>query len=328
MSGGMKPRGGLTRRQVVAGASAAALTRGCSRQRTPRVKPRVCILKASYGNGLADAIRRLLQEHKAGVRGKHVLLKPNLVEFDPETAINTHPALVAAVLDACRALGAASVRIAEGPGHRRPTLELAEAAGYFAAIPDFESLFTDLNLDDVTQVRLPRSAPGLETVYFPKTVLRSGLILSLAKLKTHHWAGVTLSMKNLFGLVPGAVYGWPKNVLHWAGIEDSILAINSVFPNVFAIVDGIEGMEGNGPIQGRRKHAGVVVGGADRVAVDATCCRVMGIDPRRVRYLEEAAGAGQTIEENVVQTGEPVASVSTPFALMPEFRSIRLQRAS
>jgi uncharacterized protein (DUF362 family) len=269
-------------------------------------------------------MRRLVAEHKLDVRGRRVLLKPNLVEFDPGAAINTHPVFVLAVLEAFRALGAADVRIAEGPGHRRPTLDLADAAGYFQTVPDFERFFTDLNLDEVAQVPLPRPARGLRSLYLARTALDCDLLVSLPKMKTHHWVGVTLGMKNLFGLVPGAVYGWPKNVLHWAGIDESIVAVNSAVPRTFTIVDGIEGMEGNGPIQGRRKFAGVIVGGADRVAVDATCCRIMGIDPRKIGHLSMAETQGQTMEANVRQIGEPIRSVRTAFDLLPDFRSIRL----
>jgi uncharacterized protein (DUF362 family) len=49
----------------------------------------------------------------------------------------------------------------------------------------------------------------------PRTVLEADFLVSLPKIKVHHWAGVTLSMKNIFGVVPGARYGWPKNILHW-----------------------------------------------------------------------------------------------------------------
>jgi uncharacterized protein (DUF362 family) len=297
---------------------------GCSRRPRPGSEPRVSIVRANYGQDLPDKLRRLLSDHKVEVRGKRVVLKPNLVEFDPGAAINTHPLLVLAALEAFRALGAADVRIAEGPGHRRPTLDLAEAAGYYQTVPGFESIFTDLNLDEVSQVRLPRPAPRLDSLYLPRTALECDLLVSLPKMKTHHWVGVTLGMKNLFGLVPGAVYGWPKNVLHWAGIDESIVAVNSSFQRVFTIVDGIEGMEGNGPIQGRRKYAGVIVGGGDRVAVDATCCRIMGIDPRKIRYLRLAEDRGQTEEANVRQSGEPIRGVQTSFELLPEFRSIRI----
>ena len=83
----------------------------------------------------------------------------------------------------------------------------------------------------------------------------------------------------LFGIVPGSCYGWPKNVLAWAGIDRAILDINAVARPDFAIVDGIVGMEGNGPNQGTPKASGVLILGSDPVAVDATCCRVMGLLP-------------------------------------------------
>jgi uncharacterized protein (DUF362 family) len=107
--------------------------------------------------------------------------------------------LVHAALEAFRALGAAEVRIAEGPGHRRGTLDLADAAGYFETIPKFEDFFTDLNLDDVSRVLLHAPFSNLSSVYFPNTALAADLLVSLPKMKTHHWVGATLSMKNFFG---------------------------------------------------------------------------------------------------------------------------------
>jgi hypothetical protein len=77
-------------------------------------------------------------------------------------------------------------------------------------------------------------------------------------------------MKNLFGLMPGTVYGWPKNVLHMAGIESSILDIVATVRPHLAIVDGIVGMEGDGPILGDPRAAGVLVMGTSFPAVDAT----------------------------------------------------------
>jgi len=67
----------------------------------------------------------------------------------------------------------------------------------------------------------------------------------MPKIKTHHWAGVTLSLKNMFGIVPGTKYGWPKNLLHWSGIHESILDICATVPIHFVIADGITAMEGN-----------------------------------------------------------------------------------
>jgi len=281
---------------------------------------------ATYSENLYDLVRRIIADHALDVRGKRVVLKPNLVEFDAHTVINTNPKLVHAALEAFRAAGAADVRIAEGPGHRRVTLDLANASGYFATVPNFESLFTDLNLDETKKLDLVRPQSKLQSLYLPQTILGCDLLVSMPKLKTHHWAGATLSMKNLFGVVPGGVYGWPKNVLHWAGIHQCIADLYTLFPRTFAIVDGIVGMEGNGPIQGTPRNAGVVVAGASPVAVDATCCRIMGLDPARIGYLQLTAGAQNLGQELIPQHGERIESVATSFAVLPELTGLRLSR--
>jgi uncharacterized protein (DUF362 family) len=146
----------------------------------------------------------------------------------------------------------------------------------------------------------------------------------MPKLKTHHWAGVTLSLKNMFGIVPGSCYGWPKNALHWAGLTRSILDINSTVRPDFAIVDGIVGMEGNGPIQGSPKPCGVLVLGNDPVAVDATCARVMGLAPERIDYLAHAGLLlGHLQTEKIFQFGEEIEAVRTPFAVTAPFRHLQ-----
>jgi uncharacterized protein (DUF362 family) len=318
----------VTRRKFLVASAGAATLAGCGGPREALRPARVSVVRAaSYSQEIYGTVRRILAEqgfnrNGLNVRGRRVVLKPNLVEFEPNGCINTHPVLVHAALEAFRALGA-DVRIAEGPGHRRGTLDMADAAGYFETIPDFENVFTDLNVDDVSPVTIPRPVSRLRKLYLPQTVLGCDLLVSMPKMKTHHWAGATLSMKNLFGVVPGGVYGWPKNVLHWAGIHESIADLHSLFPTKFAIVDGIVGMEGNGPIQGRPKAAGVIVSGDDPIAVDATCCRIMKIDPSRVDYLRLAGGAQAAAEQRIEQTGERVETVATAFDLLPQLRWLR-----
>lgn len=321
---------GLTRREWVAAAVSGAAMVSCAKQpaqpkaTTPAV---VSIVSAPvYDQGLYDTVRRIVEMHGLVVRGRSVVLKPNLVEFEPGSSINTHPMLVHAAYEAFHALGAGSVRIAEGPGHRRNTLDLADAAGYFKLIPQFDDLFVDLNVDDVSRVRPRRQFSRLSKVYLPNTALGADLLVSMPKMKTHHWVGATLSMKNLFGVVPGGIYGWPKNVLHWAGIEECIADLHGWFPRQFALVDGIIGMEGNGPIQGVAKPAGVLVAGREPVAVDATCCRIMKIDPSKIGYLRLAGDkTGCLMENNVRQIAEPIAAVATAFDLIPEFQRVRLE---
>jgi len=187
--------------------------------------------------------------------------------------------------------------------------------------------FVDLNVDDVERVPLKTHASRLKELYLPKTALGVDFLVSMPKLKTHHWAGVTLSLKNMFGIVPGSCYGWPKNVLHWAGIDRAILDINAAARPDFAIVDGIVGMEGNGPIQGMPKASGVLVFGTDPVAVDATCCRIMGLIPERVKYLSGAGTLlGHVKSDKIQQLGEGIASVRMPFAVLDAFRAISEQQ--
>jgi uncharacterized protein (DUF362 family) len=307
-------------------AAGAAVTAGCGSAPDGTVtrpgKSAVFLAKASsYSENLEDIIRRGVTACGLVVKGKSVLLKPNLVEYDAATCINTHVAVLAAARAVFQAMGAASVRIGEGPGHRRDTIFLAEEADYRQGIEKFDASFVDLNRDDVTFVKDVSPRGGL---YLPNTALGADLIVSVAKMKTHHWAGATLSMKNFFGLTPGAVYGWPKNELHHIGIPQAILGLNKIFSRSFGIVDGIVGMEGNGPVQGTPKHSGVLAMGDNLPALDATCCRIMGIDPEKLEYLRLAREIGHVEEDRIEQRGETIAGVRTPFHLIEEFQHVRL----
>jgi uncharacterized protein (DUF362 family) len=313
---------GLNRREFLAGSTAGLTLDACSqRSAARREEPVSLIRQPDYSQDLYGELRRVLSEHRLHLRGKRVLLKPNLVEFEPDTPINTHPLLVHAALEAFLAMGA-EVVIGEGPGHRRNTLDMAEAAGYFKTIPRFEEIFTDLNLDRVTELRLEHPHSRMRSIYLAQSATACDLLVSMPKMKTHHWVGATLSMKNLFGTVSGGVYGWPKNMLHWAGIAECVADLYHTLPKHFAIVDGIVGMEGNGPIQGTPKRAGVVAVGRDLAAVDAICCQIMGIDPLRIEYLKLAVGDVGRLVKSIKQIGEPLDSVRTPFALLPEWRAV------
>jgi Domain of unknown function (DUF362) len=97
-----------------------------------------------------------------------------------------------------------------------------------------ETLF--LQMSESGAVDKPAVAP---IGFGVSTVLEADFLVSMPKIKTHHWAGVTLSMKNMFGVVPGARYGWPKNVLHWKGIQESILDLCATVPIHFVIAERV-----------------------------------------------------------------------------------------
>jgi uncharacterized protein (DUF362 family) len=331
------PRKGFTRRDfLITGLGGAALA-ACGLYLWPKLfgpawREQTFIGRVpDYHADIAAVIRDGFKElgvSPVEIRGKRILLKPNLVETDPGAIhINTHPAVVYGASQAFYQLGAAKVIVAEGPGHCRDTLLLLEESGLADVLWQDRIPFIDLNYDEVYSTRNIGRYSSLARLTFPETLRQVDWVVSLAKLKTHHWAGVTLSMKNLFGVMPGLYYGWPKNVLHYAGINGAILDIVCALKPQFAIVDGIVGMEGDGPIMGSPKPVGVLVMGRNLPAVDATCARIMGIDPYRVRYLAEAWRLGPVSEKEIVQIGENLASVRTDFKLLdniPAHRGLRL----
>jgi uncharacterized protein (DUF362 family) len=294
-----------------------------------RPPSRVAIRSVSaYRADLRDVILETLGEFKLGVKGKSVLLKPNFVGADPDGVMNTHPAVVAAARECFLHLGASSVLVGEGPALERDTEAIVEAIGLREYLGRLEGAFVDLNVDEVRLVPLRTRASRLKKLYLPTAVLRADFVVSMPKLKTHHWAGVTLSLKNMFGIVPGRCYGWPKNILHWAGISRSILDLNSTVRPDFAIVDGITGMEGDGPLEGKPKASGILVMGDDAVSVDGTCARAMGLLPERIGYLERASlFLGNLKEEKIQQIGESLARVAQPFAVVPEFEHLKVKEA-
>jgi len=124
--------------------------------------------------------------------------------------------------------------------------------------------------------------------------------VSMPKVKTHHWTGVTLSMKNMFGIVPGCRYGWPKNVLHWAGIHESVLDICATVRPHFVIADAIIAMEGDGPLNGTPKTMNTVLLGDDPVAADSALVRLMGQQTGRIAHIREAGRFIGNIDEAAI----------------------------
>jgi uncharacterized protein (DUF362 family) len=292
------------------------------------------IIKAKdYSVDLASIIKTGLQASGVSeqeIKGKRILLKPNLVEpLRGAGHINTHPLVVRGAIEAFKSLGASSVLVAEGPGLYRDTYLVLEESGISSILTEDRIPFIDLNYDAwFTTPNLSRST-NLNSLTLPATLKKVDWIVSMPKMKTHHWAGVTLSMKNLFGVMPGLFYGWPKNVFHVEGIEQSILDIYRAIKPHFAIVDGIVGMEGDGPIMGTPKNAGVIVMGRNLPAVDATCCRIMGINPSKVSYLAKAENTfGPIRDADIIQRGEAIITVRTNFELLDMIHAQRGLRLS
>jgi uncharacterized protein (DUF362 family) len=252
-------------------------------------------------------------------RGRRVLLKPNLVE--PSRLIRhmtTHPAMIIAAAEAFAGWGAA-VSVGEAPGHIRDTQFALQESGVREALKDGGFRFADLNYEDVAWRANQGGFSALPGIYFPRSVVEADFVVSLPKLKTHHWVGFTASMKNFYGVLPGIKYGWPKNVLHHNGIPQTVVDVNCTLPSTLGIIDAIECMEGDGPILGSMKPMGLVMVGGNLTALDATAARIMGLEPTRVTYLDLARDRLGPLDERLIeQRGEPWRAVASPFRLLDQ----------
>ena len=264
------------------------------------------------------------------VENKKVIIKPNLVEFSVKRPINTDVRLVKALVRFLQELGAREVIIAEGPGHRRDTEAVWKKAGYFDLKNEFNVPLIDLNYDDLQVIKTVSYKDSLiKNLYLPKTILSADVIISVPKMKTHHWVGVTLSLKNMIGIVPGIKYGWPKNIIHWNKIEKSIVEINATIPTHYTVVDGVLGMEGDGPIMGSPIKVGALVMGNNALSVDATSARIMGLEPNKINYFQAAHEnrLGSLKMEDIILAASEIEAFKTDFNLDPDFSHLKATSA-
>src|SRR5262249_14621541 len=129
------------------------------------------------------------------------------------------------------------------------------------------------------------------------------------------------SIKNLFGIVPGIKYGFPKNTLHIQGINQFLAELLDSLPTPkrFAVVDGIVGLQGDGPLFGTPVNSGALIAGTDFLAVDATAARLMGFEPAQLEVLAFMAwaGLGQIDSGKINVQGAELASLRQTYQPAP-----------
>lgn len=324
--------GTFTRRALLAGAATTAAMGTVATVLRNRAASRTPVFLAKnqrYDGPLARTIADGLLAtglRPADIAGRSVLLKPNIVEPSPAAPhITTHPAVLLAAADVFRDWGA-RVIVGEAPGHLRDTELALLDSGLHEALALAKLEFADLNYEDSVWLNNQGRVSQLSGFYIPRVVAEADLVVSVPKLKTHHWIGMTAGLKNMYGVLPGIHYGWPKNVLHHAGIPQTVFDINASLPPVAVIVDGIVCMEGDGPIMGDRKPLGLIAVGTNVTAVDATCARIAGLAPERLDYLRLAADRLGPIDDALIdQRGEPWQDLVDPFAILdlPHLRRLR-----
>ncbi len=160
---------------------------------------------------------------------------------------------------------------------------------------------------DKVKIPIP-NGECLGSITVPKIATESAII-SAAKMKTHTATKVTLGMKNMFGMLPDKL----KFKYHARGINKVIVDINSVLKPHLTVVDGFVAMEGRGPTDGNPVKMDLIVSGKDPVATDATCARVMGLDPHEISHIRTANQKGIGNIDNIEVLGATIDSVKKEF---------------
>ncbi len=208
--------------------------------------------------------------------GAKVLIKPNfLLPAKPESAILTHPGIVAAACEYALARGAA-VLVADSPA-TGSFARLLKIGGYASALGKMNVVIRPFKETVVVDIGAPFGKIALA-----KDALEADVVINLAKLKTHSQMLLTLGVKNMFG----CVVGLQKPQWHLrSGVDRDwfarlLVQIHYAIKPTLTLVDGIWSLEGDGPGKGGRpRHTGVLVGGRDAAGVDAAVCRLLKLDP-------------------------------------------------
>ncbi len=272
-------------------------------------QPRVAVVKGE--RGLEPVYRALdLVDYRSALKGwDKALIKVNFITTKNwETGATTDPMVVEAIINKVREAGIEPLVVESDA-----TMTNADKAYVTSGMRDMcERVGVKfVNLRHVEEkVELKVSGPmTLETIKVPKMVTEAAVI-SAAKLKTHMETGVTLGMKNMFGLLPDKL----KGKYHMRGMDKVIVDIVSVLKPALTVVDGFVGMEGRGPVGGDPVKMDTIIAGIDVVAVDATATRVMGMDPQTIEHIKwgHERGLGEMYDVEVV--GDGVDAVKRIFS--------------
>jgi uncharacterized protein (DUF362 family) len=212
---------------------------------------------------------------------------------------------------------AARITIAEGAGGWKPaaldgwsTDWNGEFDGltYRGIAREFGIELLDLNFaESVNWIRSGRS------YRLARAVRDCDCLISHSPLKTNVGTGVSLSIKNLFGIAPGSVYGFPKFGLHAVGPLDEVAVDLLEFrPDTYAILGGPWGIEAEAdtPVE----HS-VLLCGSSAVAVDTVAAAVMGFDAEELDFLPLAArrGLGSCRLRRIRVEGDRIEEARRPF---------------
>lgn len=230
-----------------------------------------------------------LKLHEKIRPGMTVVIKPNLVtRADPESGIITHPNVVAAVGSLVKKLGA-EVLIAESSGgpYTEQTVKLImHGCGYTSMAEKYGfDIYTECKY---TEIELPEGKI-CKNINIVDPFLSADYIINIAKFKSHCMTMLSGATKNIFGTVPGLM----KPELHFRYPEKQnfstmLVDLAQKIRPQLNIIDAVDGMEGDGPTGGVKRHMGLLITSESSYCADITAAHIMGADPMDILMLREA----------------------------------------
>ncbi len=234
-------------------------------------------------------------------KGRTAAIKPNLVnQFGRTSGTTTHPAVVEAIHDALKARGFEDIVVADGPSINRPVEQVFESSGMAELAARLGIELIDLNQAERRTV--PWKYGDLP---LPNVILDADCYINVPKMKTHVRCGVTLSLKNQQGICD---YDEKRNN-HKRGVDEPLGELGKILKPDLIVLDGVEGMEGNGPTHGKRNAPGVFAVGTGVVEFDTVVAQVMGF------AAEEVPMIGYATETPCVPEvrGTPIEAIRVAF---------------
>jgi uncharacterized protein (DUF362 family)/NAD-dependent dihydropyrimidine dehydrogenase PreA subunit len=247
-----------------------------------------------------DRVKTLIQP------GRTVLIKPNVCTAKrPETGATTTPEVVEAVVEVVKELGGKPV-IGDGPafgtgGDYFGVTGLTGVSGRQGAP------LVNLNQDESVETGVPGGIV-LANTRVSKIAMEADVIINLPVLKTSGPVLLSCALKNMKGILSGV----EKHKPHIHGLDDGIVEVNRIRCPALTIVDGIYGMEGEGPANGSPANTRIIMASFDPVSIDTAACMVAGFNPAEVKYISLAGkyGLGETAVEII---GENLEAVQKRF---------------
>lgn len=264
-----------------------------------------------YTSGVEEFLRSGLQElggMEAFVKpGQKVFLKVNLLmKKRPEEAVTTHPSVVEAVVRLVQEAGGIPI-IGDSPGGPYTVGALQGIYARCGLKEVAEQTGAELNFDVGQEVVTHPDGKLVKSLTITKSVWDADVIISLSKLKTHAMMTFTGAVKNLFGVIPGLLkaeyhFKMPE-VMQFA---DLLVDIATWVKPAVSIMDGIVGMEGDGPSAGQPRAVGALLMSENPFALDVAATHLIGLKPENVPTIMAARERGfvSRIEE-VSLVGEP-----------------------